>query len=76
METATQAAGVQLVVLEASTENDLEAAFAFAVQQRAGAILVSAYPFFTSSALNSSRSRPATQCRQPTRGANMSRPAA
>jgi putative ABC transport system substrate-binding protein len=48
METATQAAGVQLIVLEASAENDLEAAFAFAVQQRAGAILVSAYPFFTS----------------------------
>jgi putative tryptophan/tyrosine transport system substrate-binding protein len=48
METATQAVGVQLVFLEASAESDLEAAFASAVRQRAGALLVSAYPFFTS----------------------------
>jgi len=48
MEAGTRAAGVQLLVLKATSQSDIEAAFASAVQQRAGALLVSADPFFTS----------------------------
>jgi ABC-type uncharacterized transport system substrate-binding protein len=38
--------GVQLVVLRASAESDFDAAFSTLVQQRAGALLVCASPFF------------------------------
>jgi putative tryptophan/tyrosine transport system substrate-binding protein len=38
--------GVQLVVVRADVESDFDAAFATLVQQRAGALLVSASPFF------------------------------
>jgi putative ABC transport system substrate-binding protein len=38
--------GVQLVVLRANAESDFDAAFATLVQQRAGALLVCASPFF------------------------------
>jgi putative ABC transport system substrate-binding protein len=38
--------GVQLLVLRASSENDFNAAFSTLVQQRAGALLVCASPFF------------------------------
>src|SRR5260370_17119548 len=41
--------GVQLVVVRANAENDFYAAFANLVQQRAGALLASASPFFNSS---------------------------
>src|SRR5260370_35617937 len=40
--------GVQLVVVRANAENDFDAAFANLVQQRAGALLVCASPFFNS----------------------------
>jgi putative ABC transport system substrate-binding protein len=40
--------GVQLVVLRANAESDLDAAFAALAQQRAGALLVCASPFFYS----------------------------
>jgi putative ABC transport system substrate-binding protein len=40
--------GVQLIVLRANVESDLEAAFATLVQKRAGAVLVCAAPFFNS----------------------------
>ena len=40
--------GVQLVVLRANTESDFAGAFAEVAQQRAGALLVTASPFFTS----------------------------
>ena len=39
--------GVQLVVLRANTESDFAGAFAEVAQQRAGALLVTASPFFT-----------------------------
>jgi putative tryptophan/tyrosine transport system substrate-binding protein len=48
LEAATRDAGLQMVVVQANAQSVLEAAFASAVQQRAGAILVSADPFFTS----------------------------
>jgi ABC-type uncharacterized transport system substrate-binding protein len=38
--------GVQLVVVRANAENDFDAAFATVVQQRSGALLVCASPFF------------------------------
>jgi putative tryptophan/tyrosine transport system substrate-binding protein len=40
--------GVQLLVLRANVESDFDAAFATLVQQRAGALLVAASPFFYS----------------------------
>jgi putative tryptophan/tyrosine transport system substrate-binding protein len=43
---AAHSLGLQLNVLNASSEGDLDAAFAAIVQQRAGALLVGADPFF------------------------------
>jgi putative ABC transport system substrate-binding protein len=45
---AVAAAGPQLLVLEATTQSGVEPAFVSAVQQRSGALLVSADPLFTS----------------------------
>jgi putative tryptophan/tyrosine transport system substrate-binding protein len=47
MEAAARDRGLRLLVLEASVENDFEAAFAIAAQQRAEALWVTADPFFT-----------------------------
>ncbi len=49
-EAAARAIGQQLVVLRASTEPDIDAAFATIVQQRAGALLVATSPFFVTRA--------------------------
>src|SRR5262245_36051849 len=43
---ATRAKGVQLHILKATTESEIDAAFAALVQQQAGALIVSANPFF------------------------------
>ncbi len=48
LEAAARATGVQLLVLKATSNSEIEAAFAAAVRQRAGALLVSADPFLTS----------------------------
>jgi putative ABC transport system substrate-binding protein len=45
---AAQTLGVELHVLNASTDSDLDAAFANLVQLRAGGLVVSTDPFFTS----------------------------
>jgi putative ABC transport system substrate-binding protein len=45
---AARAKGVQLHVLKASTESEIDTAFAALVQQQAGALVVSADPFFNS----------------------------
>ncbi len=45
---AMDAAGLQLLILEVTAESGFEAAFASAVQQRVGGLLVSADAFFTS----------------------------
>jgi putative ABC transport system substrate-binding protein len=44
---AAQAAGQQIVVLNASTEDDINSAFTRLVEQRAKALLVGSEPFFT-----------------------------
>src|SRR5262249_13361101 len=43
---AARAKGVQLPVLKAATEGEIDAAFAALVQQQAGALVVGADPFF------------------------------
>jgi putative ABC transport system substrate-binding protein len=43
---AAQAKGVQLHILNASTESEIDAAFAALVQRQAGALVVTADPFF------------------------------
>ena len=45
---AARAKGVQLHILKASTESEIDAAFAALVQRQAGALVVSADPFFFS----------------------------
>jgi putative tryptophan/tyrosine transport system substrate-binding protein len=45
---AARAKGVQLPILKASSESEIEAAFATLVQLHAGALVVGADPFFTS----------------------------
>ena len=45
---AARAKGVQLPILKASTESEIDAAFAALVQLHAGALVVGADPFFTS----------------------------
>jgi ABC-type uncharacterized transport system substrate-binding protein len=48
IEAAAQATGYPLVILDASSEHDIEAAFATFVQRGAGALLVGSGPFFNS----------------------------
>ena len=45
---AVRAKGVQLTVVKAGTESEVDAAFASLVQRQAGALLVGADPFFLS----------------------------
>jgi len=45
---AARAKGVQLDILKAGTESEIDAAFATLLQQQAGALVVSADPFFNS----------------------------
>jgi putative ABC transport system substrate-binding protein len=46
MQEAARAKGLQLHILNASTESEIDAAFASLVQQQAGALLVGTDPFF------------------------------
>ena len=48
MQAAAQAIGQQLVILDVSSERDIEPAFATFVQRGAGALLVGSGPFFNS----------------------------
>jgi putative tryptophan/tyrosine transport system substrate-binding protein len=48
LKSAAEALGIQLLASEASSESGIEKAFVYAEAQRAGAMLVSADPFFTS----------------------------
>ena len=47
VQTAARSIGQQIVILNASSEHDIEIAFATIVQQRVGAILIGSDPFFT-----------------------------
>jgi putative ABC transport system substrate-binding protein len=49
-EEAALAVGQELIVLRASTESDIDAAYATLVQQRVGALLVATSPFFVTQA--------------------------
>ena len=48
LQDAAGAKGVELSVLKASNEGEIDAAFAYLVQQQAGALLVDADPYFNS----------------------------
>ena len=48
MQVAAQAIGLQLIVLDVSSDRDIETAFATFVQRGAGALLVGSGPFLTS----------------------------
>jgi putative ABC transport system substrate-binding protein len=48
LQEAARAKGVQLHILKASTDSEIDAAFAFLVQLHAGALLVGADPFLNS----------------------------
>jgi len=45
---AARAIGLNLIILNASTESEIDAAFATLVQQRIGALVVTGDPFFVS----------------------------
>lgn len=47
VQAAARSLGQQIVVLEASSERDIETAYAAAVERRAGALLVASDPFFS-----------------------------
>jgi putative ABC transport system substrate-binding protein len=47
VQTAARSIGQQIVILNASSEHDIENAFATIVQQRVGAVLIGSDPFFT-----------------------------
>jgi putative ABC transport system substrate-binding protein len=61
---AARSLGLQLHVLDASTEGEIDAAFEKLIEVRAGGLVVIADPFLTSQPLKSWRWRPATRCRQ------------
>jgi putative ABC transport system substrate-binding protein len=63
-EAAARILGLQLIVVNARTDSDLEAAFATFSQQRVGAVLVSGRPSSTGARNNSRRWRPAMHCLQ------------
>ena len=48
MQEAARAKGVQLPILKAGTEGEIDAAFASLVQLQAGALVVGSDPFFAS----------------------------
>ena len=62
LQTAARTLRLQLVVVNARTDSDLETAFATLSQQRVGAVLVSATNFFISAGSTLRRWRPAMRC--------------
>ena len=47
VQAAARSIGQQIVILNASSEREIETAFATVVQQRVGAVLIGSDPFFT-----------------------------
>jgi putative ABC transport system substrate-binding protein len=66
IEAAAQTLGQKIRILDASTEREIETAFAALVQMKAGGLFVGTSPFFSSSEIKSSRWRCATGCRRST----------
>jgi ABC-type uncharacterized transport system substrate-binding protein len=73
---AARSLGLQLLVLNASTEGDFEPAFATLVEQQAAALLVSPSPIFLNRHQQSWRWRHATRCRRSIQTMKRSRRAA
>ena len=69
MQAAAQAIGQQLIILDVSSDRDIETAFATFVQRGAGALLVGAGAFLNSIGNGSSRWRLAMRCRRAMPGA-------
>ena len=76
MQAAARTLGLQLHVLNASTERDFDAVFATLVQLRAGALVIGTDPFFIAGANSSPRWRSAMRCPRSTNVASSPRPAA
>ena len=72
LEEAARAKGVRLHIVNASTADDFEPAFASLASLQARALIVGADPFFTRDEARSWRSRHAIQCRRSTNGVNSS----
>jgi ABC transporter substrate binding protein len=72
-EAAAGVLGVRLVVDNASTPTEIEAAFARFNEQRVGAVIVGGDPFFSSKASNLPNLRPVLGCPRSIRSASMSR---
>jgi putative ABC transport system substrate-binding protein len=68
---AARSLGLQLHILNVSTENEIDTAFRTLVEMRAGALVVSVDTFLNNSALKSWRWRPATRCPQFTERASL-----
>ena len=62
MQTAARTFGLQLHVLNASTESDFNAVFAKLIQLRAGGLVIARDPFFASQKNSSPHWRSATRC--------------
>jgi putative tryptophan/tyrosine transport system substrate-binding protein len=64
LEAAAQAVGQQLVILEVTTDREVESSFASLVDRRAGALLIGVGPFLTGRHPQLRRWRCVTSCRQ------------
>jgi putative ABC transport system substrate-binding protein len=74
LQAAARTLGLELHILNASTERDFDGIFAKLIQLRAGGLVIAPDPFLTTSANNSPHWRSATRCRRSTSIASSSWP--